>query len=177
MDKVITKVIGLVLAVTISVICFFGCDNDVVKSFITPTSIETVSEYGTYFGSKAGGLAEDDANKIKVALDGIIKVIDANSVPEVFSSSNGTIDISSKIDKLPDVAKKYLNEAINIVNTNFVKVKGKIPTDKVPYVKAVFSGGLKGIDKYIGSLEEVSVNSGYETKLANKYAIVRSKMK
>jgi len=169
MNKFFGKIIGLVLAVAISVVAFTGCNNDVIKTFITPTAIETVAEYGTYFGSKAGGLSEKDGKIIKLSFEGIIKVLDANSVGDV-------VDISSKIESLPVVAKKYIDEALVIVDKNFVKVKGKIPADKVPYIKAVFTGGLKGMDKYLESINTVAVSSGYETVLVEKYMTVKNKL-
>ena len=170
MNSVVEKIIGLFAMFVFSSICFLGCSGDAIKALITPTSIKTIAEYGTYFGSKAGNLAKDDANKIKIALEGIIKVIDSESV-------NDVVDISNKIEDLPDIVKKYLGEAIAIVNDNFVKVKGKIPADKLPYVKAVFAGGLEGINKYIASIEKISVNSGYETELAGRYLVVKKKLK
>ena len=169
MNKVLAKILGLVLVVAMSIISFTGCNNDVIKTFITPTAIETVAEYGTYFGSKAGGLSEKDAKIIKLSFEGIIKVLDASSIGDV-------VDISSKIEGLPTIAKKYINEALVIVDNNFVKVKGKIPADKIPYMKAVFTGGLKGIDKYIESANTVTISSGYETILVEKYMTVKQKL-
>ena len=169
MNSFLSKILGLVIVVAISAISFIGCDNDVVNTFITPTTISTVSEYGVYFGSKAGGLAKNDALIIETSFEAIIKILDADSI-------DNFVDISKKIENLPDVAKKYIGEALEVVNKNFVKVKGKIPAEKVPYVKAVFTGGLKGMQKYIASIDEVTVKSGYETELANDYSLAKKRI-
>lgn len=154
----------IIIAMLVISALIVGCTEE-VKKLITPAAIETISEYGVYFGSKAAKLENDKIQIIEVGFNGALTALETDN-----------LDISDKIENLPDIAKKLINEAMTVVNDKFVDLKGKIPSDKVPYVKAIFVGGLKGLSEYKKSINTVTISSGYETTLVKEYEQVKEKL-
>ena len=158
----INKKIALLIVFITTIIT--GCvTEEVINKDIILVSINSVAKYGTYFGAKSGKLDDKKAKYIEESLRVCIQLIKNDKVEDF-------VDIDKVIEKIPAEAKPYLEEAINIVNSKYVTIKGKISVDKICYIEAIFNGAFSGIENYRDSLNsEAAINSGIEIEIANEY--------
>jgi len=162
----------LALAV-VSVSCIIASSCSInVDSGLLAVSIKTISEYGMYFGAKASNLTDEKAKVIEESFRVAKQVLSNSSVGDF-------VDIDAVLANIPATAKVYIKEALTIVDSKYVELKGKIPADKLPLVKAIFDGGFSGIEKYRESIaNEASVKSAnYEVFLAKDYTEAKKVVK
>lgn len=157
--------VGKILASLVLVMLFVvGCDplpqNDLIFS-----SLKAVSEYGVYFGMKAGNVEDDHAKIAEESIRVAVQLMESDSV-------TGMVDIDKVLAELSPSVRDLIEPALSIVDSKYVELKGKIPADKVPYINAVLNGAFAGIENYRKQInEEVSTQSVglYESSLRSKY--------
>lgn len=153
------------------VLLLASCDDSNLPKELICASIQKVAEYGTYFGAKAAKLDDNKAKIIEESFRLAKQVIKNETV-------NDFLNVDELMAVVPAEAKKYVEEAIVIVNTKYVTLKGKIPADKICYIKAIFDGGFDGVEMYRKSIiKEAEVSSGYEPKLAQEYQKAKNALK
>ena len=148
----------------VSALFISGCDADPA---LVLSSIETVSEYGAYFGMKS---AKFDDKKAKIGEEGvrsILMFLEADSLTEL-------VDLDSAMQNLDDDIAALIRPLLTKIDGKYVDLKKKIPEEKLPYIIAVFRGAFKGIENYRKTLEDKSDSSvasvsKYEEELTKKY--------
>jgi len=130
--------IATMFVLCLGLLSFPACDADPA---LVLSSIETVSEYGAYFGMKA---AKFDDKKAKIGEEGvrsILMFLEADSLTEL-------VDLDAAMQNLDDDIAAMIRPLLAKIDGKYVDLKGKIPEEKMPYVLAVFRGAFKGIENY-----------------------------
>jgi hypothetical protein len=135
------------------------------------TSIKAVANYGTYFGAKSGKLDDTKAKYIEEGLRVAIQLVKNNSV-------NDFANVDDILSKIPAEVKPYIQEALDIVDSKYVQLKGNISAENLEYVAAVLNGAFSGIESYRSSIAaEATINSSIEVKIAADYKEAKAVLK
>jgi len=150
----------LFISTFITSILMFGCSNGLPEGIVIK-SIGTIAEHGVYFGLKTAKIEDDKAKVIEEGIRVSRQLIENNKVEDF-------INVDDALATMPAIVKGYASKAITIVNAKYADAKGKIPPDKISYIKAILDGSFAGVENYRKTLGP-STLADYETLLKTRY--------
>jgi len=154
---------AIISCLVAALIVINGCVLDEIDPVMVTGSIETLAEYGVYFGLKQGKVEDD---KAKIAEEGIRVAINILNAEKL----NDLVDVDAVLKELPEDVAKMIQPVLDKIDGKYVEIKGKIPADKAIYIMAVLDGAFDGVEKYrenVSSKSDATVSNmtTYEEKL------------